>query len=229
MSQSANSNSNVQTLKDTADTLIIRCWYYSNNATDESDVQKVNVETLNYRVFQLNTTGAKTNVNQNKFIPGELLTSNTSNSQMYVVEWLPSSNALIVVSAVVGGDCANLANGESVSGKLSNSNIIVGNTSVNAVSIPARLLELESIQWSVTPNTSVELEWKGNGAYTTAGIFTESGYNGRNALQTEIINNSAVVQDGNLYISTHNIGTKGSYTLLLELRKTAGFAQRPVY
>jgi hypothetical protein len=228
MAQSANANSNVLVVKDTADTLIVRAWYFSNNATDEVDALKVNVETLQYRTFQVNIAGGVANVNQNKFVPGELLTSNTSTTLAYVVEYLPAANALLVVASTPSGNLATLANGEQLKGSLSNSTIIAGNSSVNAVTIPSRLLDLESMVWSVTAG-SVELEWKGNAVYTTAALLAGSGYTGKNALQAEITNDATSVVDGNLYISTHGINAKGSYTVELELRKVQGFAERNTY
>lgn len=209
-------------LLDTSTQLLAKFMYYSADGTAESDVLKVNVETLSCRTFELtiaNTANAA-------FQPGDLVTGVTSNNTGYVSEWRRTTNTLVITET---------------SGAFANAEVLTLNRTSNLVPTtgtvvtPARALEITSVWHAITgTNMSVELGFNGVYANNTAYIhptmmLAGNGYFGKNALSGSIPS-PALNSTGNFSISTYQQGTgKASYTLIVQFRKGQGFSQRPIY
>jgi hypothetical protein len=160
------------------------------------------------------------------FVPGEPLTGLTSGAIGYVRDWNPSIGRLNVVV-----DSGTFAAAETVQGNTFNNSIIVA-----SIIVPTYVVDVTSVTYSVTgANAKVALEWANSSASVTMTTLSGSGYIGRNnnnnlSMRFTLAQVPALTNpNGNIYISTYGIPAKGGYSVLLELRKAAGFAQRPVY
>jgi hypothetical protein len=212
-----------QILLDTSTQLLAKFMYYTADGTNESDVLKVNVETLSCRTFELtiaNTANAA-------FQPGDLVTGVTSNNTGYVSEWRSTTNTLVITET-----SGAFTNAEVLT--LNRTNKLVPTT--GTVVTPTRQIEINSIWHSVTGGAmSIELGFNGVHANTTAYVhpvmmLSDSSYFGKNALPAQITN-PALNPTGNFSISTYKTEahTTLSYTVIVQFRKTQGFAQRPIY
>jgi hypothetical protein len=221
MAISSNS-ATTQILLDNSTQLLVKFLYYSANGTDEADVLKVNVETLAQRTFELTVA----NTANAYFQPGDLLIGATSNAYAYVAEWKKATNTVVVV---------NLTGNTAFSGSES---ITIDRTKhtvpLSAFTVPARVLNIESVWYSIDGDATVELGFGGAYANTTPYVGAQmllsgSGYFGKNALPAEITND-VLNPTGNFFISTYTTtSAKMSYDIVVEFRKTKGFAQRPIY
>lgn len=217
----ASNSATTKILIDNSTQLLVKFLYYSANGTDEVDVQKINVETLAQRTFELTVA----NTANAHFEPGDLIIGATSNAHAYVAEWQKSTNTVVVV---------NLTDNTAFSGA---ETITIDRTQhtvpLSAFAVPARLLNIESVWYSIDADTTVELGFGGVNTGTpyvgAQMLLSGSGYFGKNALPAEILND-VLNPTGHFYISTYSTtSAKMSYDIIVEFRKTKGFAQRPIY
>lgn len=222
-----------QILKETESVLVVRLMMHQGATTpaDESSVLKVNAETLLARTIQLRLTSVNP-----LFVPGELVTGNNSGATGYV--------------APIGADIANTITVTETTGTFNTSDFLnrtqgspaglpTQSVGVNLVTVPPRSLEILSLEWTITGGSNasttwgkVGIEFANSSASFTAAMLTESGYMGRSQLgQKRLAPPSSLTSpDGNIYISTYDMAFKNAgYNIVMELRKTQGFAQRPVY
>ena len=208
---------NVHILTESAQHVVARCLYFTSNGTDEADVLKVNTAALTHRTVAL-TTATRLGV----FQSGDTVTGLTSGKTAQIVEWRQTANTLIITNASGG-----FTDGESIRTTVTNSTaaLAASNASLNLV----RELAIRSIWYSVDPDMTVELGFKGSdGAVYPAVLLSGSGYFGKNALAGQIVSNSPGIgtsADGSFYISTYTTtSAKAAYTVIVDLVKLRGYA-----
>jgi len=292
----ANTATDVQILQDTADRVEVKLLRYTASANDETDVKKVDAESLSFRTFIFTSNGAANAIHENGFPAVPSVSVHDANTNNFisasVIDTL--ANGALVVTALTG-------NGAFAAGQtLVSDRVGVGSSfQIKAVATPVRQLDIESIWFSISgESTKVGLEWGGYGApllstysannskvltpdvantdpsasisagqqillngvartvnavnsssftlnganvtvananvqlfgYTTAKLLGEgTGYYGRNALQAEIVAPDSANSDGSIYVSTYDMGAKGGYDIVLELRKSLGYAEPTIY
>lgn len=217
-----NTANSVQILSDSATRTVVKCIYFTDNATEETNVLKVNVETLAYRTF---TTVLQSRV---PVRAGQTIHGATSNATAIVSEWDASTNTVVV--SQFSGNTA-FAQNEVLTFTYGNTTIATANTvaSASAFGTPTRILDITSVWYSVGLDMTVQLGFGGNNgsAYVAPSMFLAgSGYFGKNALPTQVTND-ATAPTGNFYISS-SIGdgnaVHAGYTIIVEFRKRQGFA-----
>jgi hypothetical protein len=220
------STANVQILIDTPTRTVAKFLYHTATGVDETDALKVNVATLAYGAHTLVLRDTTPVV-----IPGAVVTGATSNASAYVVDWQRATNTVLVTSLT--GNTA-FADNEVLTFTFGSTTATVNSAASGAFATPVRNLDITSIWYSIAPNNMVvELEFGGAYAnstvyYSTAMLLAGSGYFGKNALPAQV-DNAVLNPTGNFYISTHNAQNKASYTVIVEFRKTTGFAAVPGY
>lgn len=210
----------IHILEDSTKKTVVKLVYHAQSAADEADVLKVNVATLSNRtqILHIDTADPATLF----FAPDELITANGgSGATGRVTDWNPVTGNLTVV--LVGAN--NFTGTDAVIG----SRQYTEEVDLDAAVTPTYLLSIESITWNVVGDGKVELEWGNSSpAYATAITLAGNGYYGRNLFGPPIPNNIAS-PNGNLYVSTHGTPAKGGYSMVIELRKDAGFSSRSNY
>lgn len=207
----------VQILEETASLLGVRLLLHQNTAGDESSVLKVNVETLTSRTFALTLDTSQPN-----FILGETLVGATSNARAEIVDIRHTSNTVIVTDLT--GNTA-FSSSEVVTGTRS-----ARSANTTAFTVPARTLEIIGAEWSCDGNTKIGVEFANSSAFSTALMLCGNGYMGSNQQPMKVGPPATLTApNGNIYISTYSVPAKGGYTLLLRLRKSAGFARTSGY
>ena len=210
---------NVHILTESAQHVTVRCLYYTSDSTDESDVLKVNTAALTYKTVAL-TTATRLGV----FQSGDTVTGQTSGKTAQIVEWRRNANTIIVTNAT-----GAFTNGEDLKTTLTGSTaaLAASSASLNLV----RELAIRSIWYSVDPDMTVELGFKGapgESAIAPAVLLSGSGYFGKNALAGQIISNAPGIgtsADGSFYISTYTTSSaKAAYTVIVDLVKLRGYA-----
>lgn len=220
----ANSNT-LQVLKDSAETLIVKLTCESD-ATQEAHVEKINVATLACTAWNLVTDTNTTGISPVGFVPGELLTGNTSGATAYVVRWIPSACTLYVTSKT-----GNFANSERVTGALSKSFVVLG---VPGQVAPVRALNLEAVWYSIPTGTRLSIEWEGvsnvpAAAYTTAVTLFDTGQFDKQSLAVFPVppSTNAFTSNGSISTSTLGMTANGGYSVVVQFRKAAGFSLVP--
>lgn len=205
----------IQILEDNHSYTVVKCLFHTTTANDEVDALKINVATLIGQTRVLTLTA-----NSSAWVPGEMITGNTTSATAFVKDWAPATNALTVVLGT-----GTLSNTEGITGDMLKRTAAINGT----ITIPQHLVDIRSILWNITAPAKIEVEWGlANGSFSPAITLAESGYFGENSLPSQI-KNDATGPNGNIYVSTHGLTAKGGYSLILELSKQAGFAQRPIY
>jgi len=210
---------NVHILTESAQHATVRCLYYTSNGTDESDVLKVNTATLTHKTVAL-TTATRLGI----FQSGDTVTGQTSGKTAQIVEWRRSANTIVVTNAsgafTDGEDLTTTVTGSTAA-------LAASSASLNLV----RELAIRSIWYSIDPDMTVELGFKGapgESAIAPAVLLSGSGYFGKNALAGQIISNAPGIgtsADGSFYISTYTTSSaKAAYTVIVDLVKLRGYA-----
>ena len=207
---------NVHILTESAQHVTVRCVYFTSNGTDEADVLKVNTATLTHRTVAL-TTATRLGV----FQSGDTVTGLTSGTTAQITEWRSTANTLIITNA-----SGAFTDGENIRTTVTNSTVALAatNASLNLV----RELAIRSIWYSVDPDMTVELGFKGSdGAVSPAVLLSGSGYFGKNALAGQIVSNAPGIgtsADGSFFISTYTTtSAKAAYTVIVDLVKLRGY------
>lgn len=213
-------------LLDTNDRVVVKWMYYSPDKVAETDVLKLNAESLLHRTFEL--TVADTSVAP--FQPGDRVHGATSNASAFVAEWRAHSNTLVVV---------DLTGNTAFSGT---ENITLERTGsvvpLSAFTVPKRNLEVVNITYTISDIMGVEIGAGGVHANSAPYVHPvvllhDVGVLGRTNLTPNIprLPNPALNPTGNYYISTFvpNAAHSVNYTIIVEFSKVAGYAQRPVY
>lgn len=225
----------VEILRDTHTTLLTKVSYYSAGTSDQASNLVINVATLQFRTMILTGTLANPTA-PISLIPGEVVTAVDGCAGYVVQHWTPNTTHFIA-RVMLANSAAQFSNNDVLTGDRSNNAFTVG--AAGAVSEQA-ILGLAAAWWSVTgaAATSVGIEFdNANTSLTDEAVrVAGTGYFGKNnlpelilpALATRTVN-SSIGATGNIDISTYGIAAKGGYTLVLEFRKVAGFAGRPVY
>lgn len=209
-----NGTANVQIIKDTSDSLIVKCLYYTTTPTNEADVLKVNVHTLAYQSYGLVTLSRNINI-----APGMSVTGGTSLATGSVVNWDYSVNTA-QITAVTG----TFQNNEVLTFKVGSTTIAtVNSAAASAFVTPARTIQLVSVWHSISTGMSVEIGYGGT-PVAVALLLAGNGYFGKNALGARLPN-AAATPTGHVTMSTYSTGAGTySYNILMEFSKTAGFA-----
>lgn len=216
----ATNTPNVQILVDTSSRLVAKFLYYTADGTPEADTLKINVATLAYGAHTLILANNNTVV-----LPGAVVHGATSNASAFVVDWQRSTNTVLLTQLT--GNTA-FADAETVTLTFGNTVYSTTTKSSGAFATPTRNLDITSIWYSITDGMVVELGFAGQSANSSSMVLSGSGYFGKNALPTQI-DNGAANPTGNFFISTPVAGANTSYTVIVEFRKTAGFAAVPGY
>lgn len=220
MSSLAANSVNVQILSDSTSKTVVKLTYFQKTAGDENSQLKVNVATLVGRTLILTTSNVDTP--GAGFLPGEKLTQNSNSAIGHVLSYKSATAAangsLTLVIDNDGFAITNSTTGNIVGAYGFSANVV-------AVTNPTYLLDIVSVRYAITPasNVAVALEFANSSAQTAAVVLSGSGYIGKNELPTSI-HNKVASTDGNLYVSTAGIPVNGGYTLIVELRKSQGFA-----
>jgi hypothetical protein len=219
----------VQIVKDTGDAAIVRLTFTSAGS-QESGVVKVDPATLANRAYTLavNSNTSLWSVGSNGFVPGEYVrNANAALFSAQVISFDPIAALFTLINVTDAGH----ANGDIVVGSLTRNQVPLLAAAANAT--PA-ILDIESIAYAVTGNGTVSVTFLGaNSNVATAAVLSGSGYFGKNALATIITPaanndaNAAFTANGQIAVTTSGIPSGGGYTILLELRKTRGFAFVP--
>jgi len=225
----------VEILRDTHTTLLAKVSHWNVGTTDQASNLAINVATLQYRTMLL--TGALASPTRPiSLIPGEIVTAADGCVGYVSQHWTPNATHFIA-RIILANSQVEFSNNDVLTGDRSNNAFTVG--AAGAVSEQA-ILGLVSAWWSVTgaAATSVGVEFdNANTSLTDEAIrVAGSGYFGKNQLPELILPafatrtvNSSIGATGNIDVSTYGVAAKGGYTLVLEFRKVAGFAGRPVY
>jgi hypothetical protein len=214
-----------QTVLDTANRTVMRFTNFSDG-TAETDALKINAAALfgALTTITLSSTDANTTAN---FMVGETITSANSGATAIVYD-IPSPNAAntIYVSQVSGTFNAN----DTISG---------ANSSVTRHVVTSTLQQqkysIDSLTWSIQgplANTSVgqaavRLRWQGVGIANTDFLIVSatgqmnSGYEELNAPFTPP---ASANSNYGLTFSTIGFANQSSYSILIDLRKTAGYS-----
>jgi hypothetical protein len=211
-----------QVLLDTAQRLVLKVAHHQHTAGDLSNVLLVNTATLAFRTYVLNTANTAIEPGYT-FVPGEQVVGATSNAHGYVVSWKPPASVAGGNGALAVTVESGVFQAEDVTGTLLNRTI-----AVTSVTTPTRLLSIAGVTWNVQSPAKVELAWGDGASYKTALILSGTGYMGKNEFPIDITND-ATAPNGNLFMNTYGVGALGGFSLILDLRKHAGFAARPVY
>ena len=216
----ASNTPNVQILVDTSSRLVAKFLYYTANGQVETDTLKINVATLAYGAHTLVLANNNTLV-----VPGAVVHGATSNASAYVVDWQRSSNTILLTQLT--GNTA-FADAETVTLTFGNTVVTTTTKASGSFATPTRNLDITSIWYSVTSGMVVELGFAGASANSSSMVLSGSGYFGKNALPAQI-DNGATSPTGNFFISTPVAGANTAYTVIVEFRKTTGFAAVPGY
>lgn len=211
---------NVQILVDTPTRTVAKFLYFTDGGTPEADTLKVNAAALAF--------GAHTLVLRNnnvQVISGAVVTGGTSGASAYVVDWQRATNTVLVTQLT--GNTA-FADNEVLTFTFANTVATVNSAASSAFATPTRNLDITSIWYSVMPGMLVELGFSGASANSPSVLLSSSGYFGKNALPTQI-DNAATNPTGNFYIATPVAAANTGYTVIVEFRKTTGFAAVPGY
>jgi len=210
---------NVHVLTESAQHATVRCLYYTSNGTDESDVLKVNTATLSHKTVAL-TVATKLGV----FQSGDTVTGQSSGKTAQIVEWRRDASTLVVTNA-----SGAFTNGEDLKTTVTNSTAALASSAASLDLV--RELAIRSIWYSIDPDMTVELGFKGapgENAIAPAVLLSGSGYFGKNALAGQIISNAPGIgtsADGSFYISTYTTASaKAAYTVIVDLVKLRGYA-----
>lgn len=216
---------NVHILSESAQHVVARCLYFTNNGTDEADVLKVNTAALTFKTVNLATT-----TDTGVFLPGDTVTGTTSGVTAQIVAWrntgLVSGGGTLTVSNATG----NFTNNEAITALRTGASTSLG---PNAQSLLPRRLAIRSIWYSIDVDMTVELGFRGNdvdgaAVIVPAVLLSGSGYFGKNALSGQITSNAAgigVDADGSFYISTYTTSSaKAAYTVIVDLVKLNGYS-----
>ena len=184
---------------------------------------KVNTAALTHKTVAL-TTATRLGV----FQSGDTVTGQTSGKTAQIVEWRRSANTIVVTNAsgafTDGEDLTTTVTGSTAA-------LAASSASLNLV----RELAIRSIWYSIDPDMTVELGFKGGNldagstqAIIPAVLLSGSGYFGKNALAGQIISNAQGIgtsADGSFYISTYTTtDAKAAYTVIVDLVKLRGYA-----
>lgn len=215
-----------QVLVDNHDRVVVKWMYYSPDKADESDVLKLNVETLVHRTFELTVA----NTANARFQPGDVVTGATSEATAFVAEWRLSTNTLVVVD--ISGNTA-FTNTENITIERT-----AGVVPLSQFTVPARNLEILNLNYSVGDIAALEIG--AGGVYANSDPYVHPvvmlhdvgvyGKTGRtpNMPRTP---NPALNPTGNYYVSTYSSASTSfiNYLVQIEFAKVKGFAQKPVY
>lgn len=211
---------NVQILVDTPTRTVAKFLYFTAGGTPEADTLKVNAAALAF--------GAHTLVLRNnnvQVISGAVVSGATSGASAYVVDWQRATNTVLVTQLT--GNTA-FADNEVLTFTFANTVATVNSAASGSFATPTRNLDITSIWYSVMPGMLVELGFTGASSNSPSVLLSSSGYFGKNALPTQI-DNAAASPTGNFYIATPVAGANTGYTVIVEFRKTTGFAAVPGY
>jgi len=87
-------------------------------------------------------------------------------------------------------------------------------------------LTVNKISWSIAgANSKVKLMWAGTGANTFAILNGTGNFDLTNSMTTPFVN-SVANTNGDIYLSTLGFTTGATYTIVIEGKKTAGYASR---
>lgn len=215
----ANTNTTV-ILVDTASRAVVKDVLYMTSASDQSARLVVNCNALQGRTMLLTGTCASPS-SPIGLIPGEALTSVAGVIGYVGQQWTPNTTHKIV-EVVLANSAAQFANGNVLTGDRSNNAFTIA----TAASVTPKV-SIIGAWWSIngSPNTSISVEFaNADCAFTASG----TGWFGKGNIP-EAIKSGAAGATGDITVSTYGIIAKGGYTLVLDLRKEAGFGQRPIY
>lgn len=212
---------------DTAQKYVVKCMYYSPDKVAETDVLKVNAETLTARTFKLTVA----NTANAKFQPNDIVTGNVSNASAFVSTWDRLSNTLVVVD--ISGNTAFDATDTLTIARTADT------VPLSAVATPARGLQLVAVNYSISDIGAVEIGAGGVYANSTPYVHPvlllhDVGIYGADDSRTPgfaPLPNPALNPTGNYYISTYapNAAHGINYTIIMQFRKTFGYTGRNVY
>lgn len=219
---SANTNTTV-ILVDTASRAVVKDVLYMTSASDQSARLVVNCSLLQGRTMQLTGTLA-TPLSPNGLIPGEKLTAQDAVVGYVGQQWTPNTSHKIV-EVILANSQVQFSNNDVLTGELSNNAFTVG--AAGAV-LNRPVVSIIGAWWSIngSPNTSISVEFaNADCAFTASG----TGWFGKGNIPEAIKTGVPANASGDITVSTYGLLAKGGYTLVLDIRKEAGFGQRPIY
>jgi hypothetical protein len=209
-----------QILIDNPTRVVGKFLYYSLSGTPHADVMKVNVAALSYGVHKVVLTSRNVEV-----LRGAVMVGTSSSASSIVVDWLASSNT-VVVGELTGA--TSYTNGETLTftGGGADTAVTATANAATAFTTPDRNLDITSVWYSVSPTMVVELGFASStgAANTTSLILSGSGYFGKNALPLQLDNPTLTAPTGNFFIGAPVVPAKTAYSIIVEFRKTEGFA-----
>lgn len=213
MALTANS-SNIQIIKDDASHVVARLRFFQATAGQQSDELAVNAASVAWRTTVL-TLDDDDRV-QDHFIVGDQIVGGTSGAVGYVTNWIPNTSLTVTVESGTfqAETITNQRNAQTAT--------------VNAVTQPSRLLHITAAEYSVSTGAMAALEYANSTSKYAACVVSGQGYLGKNHLAAPL-KNDIPNSDGNIYVSTAGIGANGGYTIVIEVRKSDGYAAKPVY
>jgi len=208
-----------QILIDTPTRVVGKFLYYSVSGTTHLDVMKINVGALSYGVHKVVIT-TRPDVRR-----GAVMVGSSSGASSIVVDWLASSNTVVVGELT---EATSYTNGETLTftGGGGDDTVTATANAATAFTTPDRNLDITSVWYSVSPTMVVELGFASStgAANTTSLILSGSGYFGKNALPLQLDNPTTTTPTGNFFIGAPVVPAKTAYSIIVEFRKTEGFA-----
>jgi hypothetical protein len=218
---SANTNTTV-ILIDTASRAVVKDVLYLVTAGDVSARLVVNAATLAGRTMTLTGVPTFNPAPAAGPIPGETITS-AGGTKGYVVGTLNAAHTTF--QAVLANSQVAFANGDVLTTETSNVTFTVGGS--GAVLNPAKV-SIVGAWWSISGNSTgsvISVEFANSDcAFTASG----TGWFGKGNIPEAITPGNAYAT-GDILVSTYGLSAKSGYTLVLDIRKELGFAQRPIY
>lgn len=217
MASLAANTATVTILQESASSVLVSLMLHQDTAGDESSVLKVNTATLTSRTVTLNFNG---NFGPYGYVPGSTITGLSSGAIGTVRSYNARDGKLDVI--LTSGTFTT----ENINGSTLNTTATVA-----SVTVPTYFVDVHQVWYSVNGIGKVGLEFANATTFSTALTVSGNGYFGPSQLpgllkssQTALVN-----PNGNLYVSTYGTPAKGGYSLVLELRKAAGFSPKPGY
>lgn len=206
-------------LIDTANRSVVKVLNVFTGSVQETDVEKYAVQDKAGQIWALtlNMSGAPAHAG---FIIGELVTTNDAKTG-YVLDWNVGTG---IVRVVASNSATSFATSTSVTGGQS-----AYARNISGASREAGRVSIRSLEYVVTPGVTLIIRWEAT-TNVDALVLAGSGTIGPNELAgAKITNPNGAGTTGDILFSTLGAVANSGYSVILELHKEQGFAQRPGY
>lgn len=188
-----------------------------SDGTGETNVLKANVANLKFSFSTVNTNSVFNEVPDptKNFVVGETVFAGANTSSTAQVADYGTSQ-LLLINIVNPGDWTA---GQTITGVTSNTVATQNGAMVSGT----QRVSIIGMQWSVSK--PVVISWESSSANVVAVTLTGQGEWNSNLTPEYIIPNNATNPTGNINLSTKGFANLDTYSIMLDLRKVAGFQE----